>query len=80
MSLQLWPMDGPTSGDKPIKKFPAHGSESQHIVSLDNNQFTTYATATQLELCLYEQPQVVANTVRRVGSPARYLLYAQLLS
>ena len=72
MSLKLWPMDGPASGDKPIRKFPAHGSELQYNMSLDNNHFITSATATQLELCLHEQPQVIANAVKRVGSLAIY--------
>ena len=48
VSLKLWPMDGPASGNKPIKKFPAHGSELQHIVSLDNDHFITSATADRL--------------------------------
>lgn len=48
VSLKLWPIDGPASGNKPIKKFPAHGSELQHIVSLDETHFVTSATADRL--------------------------------
>ena len=68
VSLKLWSTDEPGSGNKAIKKFPVHGSELQHIMSLDNNHFITSATFTQLEWCLHEQPQIVANAVRRVGS------------
>ena len=48
VSLKLWPMDGPSSGNKPIKKFPAHGSEIQQIVSLDDTHFITSATSDRL--------------------------------
>ena len=48
VSLKLWPMDGPSSGNKPIKKFPAHGSEIQHIISLDDTHFITSAASDRL--------------------------------
>jgi len=48
VSLKLWPIDGPASGNKPIKKFPAHGSELQQVISLDENHFMTSAAADRL--------------------------------
>jgi len=49
VSIKLWPLDGPSSGgNKPIKKFPAHGSELQHIISLDETHFITSATGDRL--------------------------------
>ena len=48
VSLKSWPIDGPSSGNKPIKKFPAHGSEIQHIVSLDDTRFITSAASDRL--------------------------------
>ena len=48
VSLKLWPMDGPSTGNKPIKKFPAHGIELQSIVSLDETHFITSSTGDRL--------------------------------
>ena len=48
VSLKLWPMDRPSSGNKPIKKFPAHGSELQQIKTLDETHFITSATSDRL--------------------------------
>jgi len=46
--IKLWSSEGPTSGNKPVRKFPGHGSELRQIASLDETYFVSSAIADRL--------------------------------